>query len=142
MIALTVSLKVMVRDTQVYAPLAVHDAVVTFLSRHQFHLDGNGSLISATSGDCRLLIRGMDSRGYNLDAINVMHAQKGRLSFVFKGKVYLERPINITETTLSHYWTRLKQKLGIVAVSHPVLAVSASGSCALEALPWNEIAEL
>ena len=37
MIALTVSLKVMVRDTQVYAPMAVHDAVVAFLSRHQFN---------------------------------------------------------------------------------------------------------
>ena len=56
--------------------------------------------------------------------------------------VYTDQPINIGSTTLSHYWTRLQQKLGLDTVSNPVLAVVASESCSLDTLPWKEIAEL
>jgi hypothetical protein len=144
-IALTVSLKVMVRDTENQnAHLAVHDAVVAFLTRHQFQSHGmpDGSRIYAASGDCRLLIREMIPQGWNLDSIKTLDSQEGRLSFVFKGMVYTDQPINIGNTTLTHYWTRLQQKLGLDSVSNPVLAVVASESCSLDALPWKEIAEL
>ena len=144
-IALTVSLKVMVRDTETQnAHLAVQDSVVAFLTRHQFQSHGmpDNSRIYAASGDCRLLIEEMFPRGWNLDSIKTLHAQEGRLSFVFKGMVYTDQPINIGNTTLTHYWTRLQQKLGLDSVSNPVLAVVASESCSLDALPWKEIAEL
>ena len=144
-IALTVSLKVMVRDTEnPNARLAVQDSVVAFLTRHQFqsHSMPHGSRIYAASGDCRLLIEEMFPQGWNLDSIKTLDAQEGRLSFVFKGMVYTDQPINIGNTTLTHYWTRLQQKLGLDSVSNPVLAVVASENCSLDALPWKEIAEL
>ena len=144
-IALTVSLKVMVRDTETQnAHLAVQDAVVAFLTRHQFQSHGmpDGRRVYAASGNCRLLIREMIPQGWNLDSIKTLDTQEGRLSFVFKGMVYTDQPINIGNTTLTHYWTRLQQKLGLDSVSNPVLAVVASESCSLDALPWKEIAEL
>jgi hypothetical protein len=144
-IALTVSLKVMVRDTENQnAHLAVKDSVVAFLTRHRFQSHGmpDGSRIYAASGDCRLLIEEMIPQGWNLDSIKTLDTQDGRLSFVFKGMVYTDQPISIGSTTVSHYWTRLQQKLGINTVSNPVLAVVASESCSLDALPWKEIAEL
>ena len=144
-IALTVSLKVMVRDTENQnAHLTVQDAVVAFLTRHQFQSHGmpDGSRIYAASGDCRLLIREMIPQGWNLDSIKTLDSQEGRLSFVFKGMVYTDQPINIGNTTLAHYLTRLQQKLGLDSVSNPVLAVVASESCSLDVLPWKEIAEL
>ena len=141
-IALTVSLKVVVRDAENQnAPLTVQDAVVAFLTRHQFQSHGtpDGSRIYAASGDCRLLIREVIPQGWNLDSIKRLDTEGGRLSFVFKGMVYTDLPIG--STTLSHYWTRLQQKLGLTAGSNPVLAVVASGSCSLAPLPWKEIAE-
>ena len=144
-IALTVSLKVMVRDTETQnAHLAVQDAVVAFLTRHQFQSHGmpDGRRVYAASGNCRLLIREMIPQGWNLDSIKTLDTQEGRLSFVFKGMVYTDQPINIGNTTLTHYWTRLQQKLGLDSVSNPVLAVVASESCSLDTLPWKEIAEL
>ena len=142
-IALTVSLKVMVRDTENQnAHLAVQDLVVAFLARHQFQSHGTLDGIYAASGNCRLLIREMIPQGWNLDSIKTLDSQEGRLSFVFKGMVYTDQPINIGNTTLTHYWTRLQQKLGLDSVSNPVLAVVASESCSLDALPWKEIAEL
>ena len=142
-IALTVLLKVLVRDTEnPNARLAVQDTVVAFLTRYQFqsHSMPDGSRIYAASGDCRLLIEQMFPRGWNLDSIRTLHAQEGRLSFVFKGRVYTDQPIG--STILSDYWTRLQQKLGLHPVSNPVLAVVASENCSLDALPWKEIAEL
>ena len=144
-IALTVSLKVVVRDAENQsAPLAVQDSVIAFLTRHQFQTNGtpDGSRIYAASGDCHLLIREVIPQGWNLDRIKRIDAEEGRLSFVFKGVVYTDQPISIGSTTLSHYWTRLQQKLGLNGVSYPVLAVAASESCSLDALPWKEIAEL
>ena len=60
----------------------------------------------------------MFPRGWNLDSIKTLHAQEGRLSFVFKGRVYTDQPIG--STILSDYWTRLQQKLGLNPVSNPV----------------------
>ena len=139
-IALTVSLKVIVRDAEdpQKPPLAVQDSVIGFLTRHQFQSHGtpDGRRIYAASGDCRLTIREVIPQGWNLDSIKRTDTEEGRLSFVFKGMVYTDLPTG--STTLSHYWTRLQQKLGMTAGSKPVLAVIASGSCA--PLPWNEIA--
>jgi hypothetical protein len=144
-LALTLSLKVMVRDTENQkAHLTVQNSVVAFLARHQFQSHGtpDGSRIYATSGDCRLLVSEMVPQGWNLDSINTMGTLEGRLSFVFKGVVYTDHPVSITRTTLSHYWTRLQQKMGLDASWNPVLAVVASDGCSLDALPWKEIAEL
>jgi len=141
-IALTVSLKVMVRDTNQNAHLAVLDSVVAFLTRHQFQSHGtpDGSRIYASSGNCRLAMRQVDPQGYNLDAIKTIDAKEGQLFFVFKGLVYTDQPL--ASTILSHYWFRLQQKLGLHPSWNPVLAVVSSDSCAMDALPWKELAQL
>jgi hypothetical protein len=109
-------------------------------SEFQSHGATDVERIYAASGDCRLVIKQVLPQGYNLNAIKAMIAQEGRLSFVFDGRVYGERPP--ATTTLSHYWTRLRQQLGLKAREKPVLAVASSESCAVDALPWKEIAEL
>ncbi len=144
-VALTSSLKVLVRDTEnPNANWAVQDLVTAFLTRHEFESQGapDGSRIYAAFGDCRLQIREMIPQGWNLDSIKTIAAQEGRLSFVFKGLVYRDRPVSLGRTMLSHYWTRLQQKMGLDAKPNPVLAVIASESCSVDALPWKEIAEL
>jgi hypothetical protein len=140
-LALTCSLKFIVRDTaNENAHLTVQDSVMAFLARHQFQSKLDGGRIYAVSRDCRLVIRQMVSLGYDLDGVKTMGAREGRLSFIFKGLVYSDLPLG--STVLSHYWTRLQQKIGLDASLNPVLAVAASDSCSLDALPWKEIAEL
>jgi hypothetical protein len=142
-LALTLSFKVVVRDTAGEDPYSsLQDSVVAFLTRHQFQSHGATDVerIYAASGDCHLVIKQVLPQGYNLNAIKTMIAQEGRLSFVFDGRVYGEGPP--ATTTLSHYWTRLRQQLGLKVREKPVLAVASSESCAVDALPWKEIAEL
>jgi hypothetical protein len=143
MLALTLSLKVIVRDTaNEKPPSSLHDSVVAFLTRHQFQSHGtpDGSRIYASSGNCRLAMRQVDPQGYNLDAIKTIDAKEGQLSFVFKGLVYTDQPL--ASTILSHYWFRLQQKLGLHPRWNPVLAVVSSDSCSMDALPWKEVAQL
>lgn len=145
MLALTLSLKFTLRDRTTAnenGHLTVQDSVIAFLTRHQFQSDStpDGKRIDAVSGDCRLVIRQIIPQGWDLDGVKTIGAQEGQLSFIFKGLVYTDLPLR--STILSHYWTRLQQKMGLNASSNPVLAVAASDSCSLDALPWREIAEL
>jgi hypothetical protein len=142
-LALTLFFKVVVHDTAGdNAYLSTQDSLISFLTRHQFqsHSAADTGRIYAGSGDCHLAIARVIPQGYNLDAIKTVFAREGRLSFVFEGRVYGEWPP--TTTTLSHYWTRLQQQLGLNAGKKPILAVASSESCAVDALPWKEIAEL
>jgi len=142
-VALTLSLKVIVRDSaNENEYLDVQGSLIAFLTRHQFESHGtpSGKRIDAVSGDCRLVIRQMIPQGYDLEGVKTAGAQEGRLSFVFKGLIYTDLPLR--STALSHYWTRLQQMMGLNASLNPVLAVSASGSCSINALPWKEIADL
>jgi hypothetical protein len=147
MLVVTLSLKAMVQDTgKTRDHLTLRDSVTAFLTRHQFETHGTQKAISiepisAISGDCRLLISEMIPQGWNRDSLNTSSTE-GLLFFVFKGAVYTEPPAGIESPALSHYWTRLKQKMGLEASSTPILAVITSGNCSLDALPWTEIAEL
>jgi hypothetical protein len=142
-IALTLSFKIVARDTAGgNAYLNVNDSVIAFLTRHKFQSNGpsNTGRIYAASADCQLIIQQMVPQGYNLDAIKTVIAKEGRLSFVYQGQVYGEQPP--ANTTLNHYWTHLQRHLGLNAREKPVFAVVSSESCAVDALPWKEIAEV
>jgi len=145
LLVLSVSLKFIFRDTATAnqnGHLTLQDSALAFLTRHQFQAAStpDSKRIDAVSGDCRLVIREIIPQGWDLDSAKTLGAHEGRLSFIFKGRVYTDLPLG--STILSHYWTRLQQKMGLNASSNPVLAVAASDGCSLDALPWKEIAEL
>ena len=147
MLMLTLSAKAMVHDTaKAHDHPALQNSVIAFLTPHGFELNGRPDSmqvrpIVASSADCRLEIRELVPQGYNRDRINPVGAD-GRLFFVFKGVVYAKLPSGIKSPALSHYWTRLKQKLGFEADLSAILEMIASTDCYLDALQWKELAEL
>ena len=147
MLVLTLSLKAMVHDTaKAHDHPSLQNSVIAFLTLHGFELSGRPDSmqvrpIVAISADCRLEIREMVPQGWNRDRINPVGANN-RLFFVFKGGVYANRPTGIKSPALSHYWTRLKQKLGFKADSSSILEVIASTDCSLDTLQWKDVAEL
>lgn len=144
-LALTVPLKFMLPSTA--RPGRDHDLsapVSAFLTRHGFQSRVEqrpaGLFIHATAGGCRMLIREATPQGWNRDSIDAVGRQVGRIAYVFDGATYDEQPV--VQTTLSFYWTRLRAQMGLNPARHPVLAVAASEPCAIEALPWREVAEI
>jgi hypothetical protein len=147
MLVLTLPLKAIVLDTsKAHNHVTLQDTVIAFLARHQFETHGAPADISiepivAISGDCRLEIREMIPQGWNRDRINLTGAD-GQLFFVFKGVVYASLPTGIESPAFNHYWTRLKQKLGLEAKSSSILEVIASRDCSFDGLEWKDVAEL
>jgi len=146
-LALTLSLKAIAHDTaKAHDNPSLENSVIAFLTLRGFEVHGKPDSmqirpIVATSADCRLEIREMIPQGWNRDRINPTGAD-GRLFFVFKGAIYANPPTGLESPAFSHYWTRLKQKLGFEANSSSVLEVIASTDCSLGALPWKDVAEL
>lgn len=149
-LAVTLPLKAFTRDTVKATPWEDAQASILaffarhgFSARHGFEAPGEqrpaGTLIQATSGRCRLLMGQMHHRGLNLDSFDRLAESVGRVVFVFGGTIYRQQPVALT--SLDHYWTRLQQRIGLSVAWHPVYAVAATDTCALDALPWTEIAE-
>jgi hypothetical protein len=149
-LAVTLPLKAFTRDTAKERPWeSAQPSIVAFLDRHGFSVRHGfetpdeqrpaEGLMQATSGACRLLIGQMDPNGYNLVAFNRLARSVGRVAFVFNGVVYREAPL--ARTIADYVWMRLRQRLGLHVYWHPAYAVAATDKCALEALPWSEIAK-
>ena len=143
-LVVTVSLKTVVRDTVRAKPWdEAQEHILAFFARHGFQARAEqrpaGLFFHATSKDCRLLVGEMAPQGLNRDSINRFAREIGRLVFVFDGVMYPEQPVALT--SLDHYWTRFRQRIGLTVDWRPIYAVAASDTCSLEALPWTEIAK-
>jgi len=97
-------------------------------------------VINAQQNECRLQIREEAPEGFNTEAI-IAHAPKDtELSFEYRGKLWTAPPT--LRATLSKTWNRLKWGLGVDNSWSPVIAVAATGSCAIGTLPWDELASI
>lgn len=143
-IAITVSLKTIeINPVKRATSDDLKQAVVKLLAREGFVTEigkRNGFVVSAHRDDCRLQVQEAYAEGYNLDAI-VFYMPKGaRLAFAFRGQLSDRHPT--AGATISSIWTRLKWRLGIDSAWSPPLAIASTGVCAVETLPWNELAEI
>ena len=87
-----------------------------------------------------MLISEAAPQGWNRSTLELLAKEVGRLTYVFDGAVHVEEPF--LAPILDQYWTRVRIKMGLSPNRHPVLAVAASDDCAVDALPWRELAVL
>jgi hypothetical protein len=96
--------------------------------------------IQATAGACRILVAESPVTGWNRDMIHRNASAADQVFVVFSGRVYAEQPTWLTVGDA--LWSRFKRELGLEAAAAPLLAVTATKSCAAELLPWRELRNL
>ena len=73
--------------------------------------------------------------GWNRDIARQILGETKRQFFVFRGNTYTEQPTWLTIS--DHLWSRSLRMLGFAWHDAPVIAVSVTGACHPERLPWN-----
>jgi len=96
--------------------------------------------IYADAGKCRMLISETTPQGWDRSSNEIWAKPVGRLSYIFDGAVHAHEPF--LAPMADRWWTRLRVKLGLSRNYHPVLAVAASGECAVDSLPWWQLSVL
>ena len=97
-------------------------------------------VINGQQNQCQLQIREAAPEGFNTEAIKAHAPKDAELSFEYRGKLWTSPPTY--RATLSKSWNRLKWALGVDNSWSPVIAVAAVGSCAIDTLPWDELASI
>jgi hypothetical protein len=118
-------------------------ASATMLARKGFNIkiaDRVGFVVNAQKDDCQLQIRKAAIAGFNLDAIRADAPKGAQLAFAYQGKLWTSHPR--FRATLSEIWNRLTWQLGVGGSWSPVISVAALGPCAIEKLPWSELASI
>ncbi len=142
LLILTFSLKVVVTRTQSrpeQLDLMVRTQIAAFLARHGFQPDPAGWIgVAAHSGKCQLLVTEVAYQGWHRDSVRRLASQEDQLVFYFRGHMYPDQPIWLTQ--LAGYSARALRNLGLNARSDPVLGIVASPACNLDALPWQDLA--
>jgi hypothetical protein len=151
-LALTLGLKLLLshrallyhREPTPADPDSLGEAVASFLVQHGFESRVEKRFgqvfVHANSGKCRMLLT--EAVPQNSGTVELLAKPVGRLSYVFDGAVYEHEP-SPASVLIGEYWTRVSIKMGLSPNHHRrVLAVAASNDCAIDALPWSELAEL
>jgi hypothetical protein len=97
-------------------------------------------VINAVQNNCRLEIREVFAQGYNVDAIEADVPKDAQFVFEYGGKLWKTLPT--LRATISGLWSRLKWQLGVNSLWSPVISIAAVGPCAIETLPWDEVASI
>jgi hypothetical protein len=97
-------------------------------------------VIKAQKKDCRLQIRETATEGFNADLIKADVPKDARLVFAYRGKLWTNHPT--FRATISELWMRLQWRLGFNSSWSPVISITALGPCAIETLPWDELATI
>jgi hypothetical protein len=143
-LAATVPLKLMYRPGAENKRPNPTPSIVAFLARHgyqpQVENGPGGDNIYGTADGCRVLIRRVVDDGSNLDVLVLRARAVGSLVFVFNGVVSTAPPL--TAWLIRHYVTRLGELMGLQSGEFPMLAVAAPQECAVDTLPWRELAEI
>ena len=58
----------------------------------------------------------------------------------YRGKLWTNHPT--FRATISELWMRLQRRLGFNSSWSPVISIAAVGPCAIETLPWDELATI
>lgn len=118
--------------------------IVDFLSRQGFEVTrktwGDYSFIDATTaatGACRMIVFEVSPDGWTRDIARQIFGATQRQFFVFRGSTYTEQPTWLTFS--DHLWSGSLRRLGFARRDAPVIAVSATGPCGPEQLPWDEL---
>lgn len=145
-LVLTLALKLLLyhRGTAAADSEVLGEAVVPFLLEHGFesHLEKNsdGVLVHATAGKCRMLISEATPQGWDRNQNELLAKPVGRLSYIFDGAIQPYEPF--LAPVLYSWWRQVRIKLGLSPNYHPVFAVAASEECAIDTLPWWQLAVL
>jgi hypothetical protein len=112
-----------------------------FLSRHGFEVTkrtfGDVAFSDATAGACRMIVVEVSPDGWTRDIIRQIVGTTEHQFFAFRGSTYTEQPTWLTIS--DHWWSQSLRKLGFARRDAPIIAVSATGPCAPERLPWGEL---
>jgi hypothetical protein len=146
-IALAVTVPLKLSDLTAFKEplkLNLQQASAALLTREGFEIKiGNSfgfSVIDAQQNNCRLQIRQTVAAGFNVDAINANAPKDAQLAFEYRGKLWKNHPT--FRATTSEIWSRLKWQLGVDNSWSPVISIATVGPCAIETLPWDELASI
>ncbi len=141
LLPLTLCWKILVASAPVDVGEIKND-VAEFLYRHQFDVvidkktfNGLPIVITANSGQCRLLVVETTPLGDPIDPIQYLANETDRTFIVFRGATYDDEPFLLT---IGNYaWYTLLCRLGLASHIPRVLAVVSS--CDARQLPWNDL---
>jgi len=137
-VPLTLGLKAVTGEPDSYESKA---AISEFLSRHRFEIQEQTvagiPTVVATSGACRMIVAEGSPNGWTRDMTRQILGAANPQFVVFRGAMYIEQPTWRTFT--DHWLSKSIRKLGFARHSSPIIAVSATGSCDAEQLPWDEL---
>jgi hypothetical protein len=122
----------------------LEQASAALLRRQAFEVDIDNRfglfVISAKNSDCRLQIYEAAAEGFNAAAIEAESPKNAQSVFEYRGKLWKSQPT--LYATISKNWNRLKWRLGVDSSWSPMILIVAVGRCAIETLPWNELASI
>jgi len=99
---------------------------------------GHGSL--GRKNDCQVHVENVELDGENLQAMRIREPDNAREFFVYRGRILSDYPS--LRVDVGEIWRRISLRLGFSASRVPCLVIWATGPCAVEALPWMELAEI
>ena len=118
--------------------------IIEFLSRHGLKVTkrtwGDVSFIDATTATtsaCRMILFEVSPDGWTRDIARQIFGATQHQFFIFRGSTYTKLPTWLTIS--DHLWSRSLRMLGFARRDAPVIAVSATGPCGPEQLPWDEL---
>lgn len=117
--------------------------IVAFLARAGFESgEANSDVdlfsVSASSGDCQLLVAVLSPQGWHSDVIERLTPPNGRLFVLYDGEIYPNQPVlrtRINDILDRTIWSNISGR-----VSRPVIGVVASQDCDIGKLRWSELA--
>ena len=110
------------------------DAAVVRLGRSP------GIIVTARSGQCRLLAGDYLPHGTFADVYASLAAPVGALHYAYRGQIYSRPPK--ASSLLDFYLWREVRRIGIQRGRPAVIAVAAAPACDLESLPWHDLATI
>jgi len=119
-------------------------SVAAFLENEGFvvgaHLPNTDPpMLPAKSADCSLRIVEVSPSGWHRDVLAQLALPGEQVLFVYRGNTFPSQPI--WQTFLDHNWRRLLAYAGLRPPERPVFGILASPTCALQELPWAQLAE-
>jgi hypothetical protein len=131
-------------DQEEIAAPDVEGRVSAFLGSSGFTTEANFSdedlfMVSATAGQCRLLVALASPHGWHRHLIRQLAPTGGKVLFLYDGRSYDDQPV--LRTRVYDYWSRWLRFLGGDPSPRPVYGVVGSPECAMDTLPWEKLAD-
>jgi len=146
-LALLITVPPKLRDFSVVQKQLSHNleqASTDFLAREGFETETGTRfgffVVTAQKNDCHLQIQGTAAEGFDADAKRASAPKNAQLVFEYRGKLWMREPT--FRATVSEFVNRLKWRFDVGNSWSPMISVLATGPCAIETLPWGELASI